>query len=487
MANFYRLTLAVLALLAGSAASAATWGGNVYWTGVSSSQPSVVYPSASAACAAWNAGYTGAMYRNVSLTSVTEGECRNAYQQDSFGRWVDGSGRIDVRIGVNRCGAGKVPPTCEAEGPPPDAHKQSCYMFSGLETLPGGFLVQDQVLSGRVDHGKTFCLPLDTGAAAGGGRGCRIKFSMQMVASNPDGSSTSYGTFNMDPRPGAAATNGVPDYTCTAGDGTTSDSKPAEPPCKEGSQGTVNGVTVCVPRQPDNGVTTGVDGTQTEVKPDGSKTDTRTQTETTCNATTCTTTTTVTTTNTSSGGQAGTPTTTTTTTSTPRGEYCKTNQKAAQCTGAVGGGGGSGGGGSGGDGDGDDPSKFGGSCGAWTCEGDAIMCAIAKEQHKRACELYDAKDSPEYKTYGEKKSLTGKVTGDLEGNREVDIGSIVSTADQFLGSGGSCPADTQISVGQFGSFVISWSLFCPWLALLGHVGVICSAIGAAFIVVGRGA
>lgn len=248
-----------------------------------------------------------------------------------------------------------------------------------------------------------------------------------------------------------------------------------EPKCPGGYSGTLNGVEVCATNQ--TPTITG-DHDATEKHPDGSTTDTRTST--TCEGSKCTTT--VTTINRDvSGNVTGSGTTVTTQ---DKGKFCEKNPSAPQCK--TPGSGGSGGKGSG-DGDDKDKGKFGGSCGAWTCEGDAVMCAIAKEQHKRACELYDAKDSPEYKAYGEKKSLTGKVTGDLEGNREIDIGSIVSTADQFLGSGGSCPPDTQISVGRFGSFAISWSLFCPWLALLGHVGVICSAIGAAFIVVGRGA
>lgn len=465
MANLYRLIIAV-ALLAYAGVSSAQGQCREYGY-FSSIEPA--FPTAADACAgraAYEQNRTGQPYdwRYENDSCVIRQADHPANQW--FGAYV--YSRV-------------VPCPDPGTEPGSNEHAQSCYTFSGLETLPGGFLVQDQVLSGRVDHGKTFCLPLDGGPAAGGGRGCRIKFNMQMVAGNPDGSSTSYGTFDMDTRPGSTPANGIPDYSCTVGDGTTSDSKPAEPPCKNGSQGSVNGVTVCVPRQPDNGVTTGVDGTETQTKPDGSKTETRTQRETTCNATTCTTTTTVTTTNTSSGGQAGAPTTTTTTTNTPRGEYCKANPKAAQCTGSTGGGGS--GGGTGGDGDGDDPSKFGGSCAAgFTCEGDAIQCAIAREQHVRACKLFDDK-SPESELYAAEvaKGTQRNVTGDLPGNETIDVASKLNTGN-LLGTA-QCPGDLNVTVWRT-EVALPFSRLCQPLDYMGWILVAVAGIAGFRIVSG---
>lgn len=205
------------------------------------------------------------------------------------------------------------------------SHRQQCYVFAGLERLPGGALVQDYALSGKVADGTSYCIPL----AGGGAQGCRVTFSMQMQATNADGSTTSYGTYDISTKPGSSAVNGIPDYTCTAGDGTTSNTTPTEAPCKNGSPGTVNGATVCVPRPSDTGVTTGTTGTETKTNADGTTTTTSTKAETTCTGSTCTTTTTTTATN--SGG--GTPTTTTTTSTVGKTEYCKANASSAQCNG----------------------------------------------------------------------------------------------------------------------------------------------------------
>src|SRR5690606_10865770 len=135
-----------------------------------------------------------------------------------------------------------------------------------------------------------------------------------------------------------------------------------------------------------------------------------------------------------------------TTTTTTRGQYCAKNPESAVCKGGKDesgstrnqngrGGDGDPAGGGGGKGDGagkgfceENPnspqckeSSFGGSCQAnFACDGDAIQCAIAKEQHIRACKLFDD-PSPESLLYEANKGKEGNQTGDLPGNETVSI------------------------------------------------------------------
>lgn len=146
---------------------------------------------------------------------------------------------------------------------------------------------------------------------------------------------------------------------------------------KGGTPGTVNGNPVCLPRGTPGNPSSDGSTTDHTTNSDGSTT-TRTETPvTTCTPLGCTTTTTIVE---YTCPPSGSPCTTKTTTRTEPGT-------------------GSGGGSSGTD-PRDDPfclanpsdpsckrSSFGGSCGAFTCDGDAIQCAIASEQHIRNCEV----------------------------------------------------------------------------------------------------
>lgn len=146
---------------------------------------------------------------------------------------------------------------------------------------------------------------------------------------------------------------------------------------KGGTPGTVNGNPVCLPRGTPGNPSSDGSTTDHTTNSDGSTT-TRTETPvTTCTSLGCTTTTTIVE---YTCPPSGSPCTTKTTTRTEPG------------TGS--------GGGSGGTDPRDDPfclanpsdpsckrSAFAGSCGAFTCDGDAIQCAIASEQHIRNCEV----------------------------------------------------------------------------------------------------
>ena len=140
--------------------------------------------------------------------------------------------------------------------------------------------------------------------------------------------------------------------------------------------------------------------------------------------------------------------------------------------------------GGGGDGDGDgDKSGFGGSCMAgFACDGDAIQCSIAKEQHARNCKLFDDQ-SAESKLYNENKNKSGNQTGDLPGNEAINIAGRISSVDA-LGGGTAGVADVNVTVwGQ--SITLPFSMINPYLEYLGYLLVAVSFL-LAFRIVARG-
>lgn len=140
---------------------------------------------------------------------------------------------------------------------------------------------------------------------------------------------------------------------------------------------------------------------------------------------------------------------------------------------------GGGGGGEGdGEGDGDKPG-FGGSCAAgFACEGDAIQCAIAREQHRRACKLFDD-ESPESKVYNENKGKEGNQTGNLPGNETISITGRINTSDAI--GGGGCFGDLNLTVWH-ASVSLPLSRLCQYLAMLGNILVAVSMLMAARII-----
>lgn len=138
---------------------------------------------------------------------------------------------------------------------------------------------------------------------------------------------------------------------------------------------------------------------------------------------------------------------------------------------------GPGGDGGDGDGDGDGESGFGGNCeSGFSCEGDAIQCAIAKQQHIRACQLFD-NESAESKLYNEEKAKDKNrdVTKDLPGNETIDIGSKLRS-DNLLG-GATCISDLSVTVVGF-SVTLPMSKVCPVLGYLGWILVAVASLAA---------
>lgn len=234
-----------------------------------------------------------------------------------------------------------------------------------------------------------------------------------------------------------------------------------------GFKGTVNGVTACIPATS----ATGVDWTGTTTNPDGTKTETTTTT--TCTNGVCTSTTT----KTNKDATGATTGTSSSTDKVSQTAYCTKNPGNAVCA-AVSGTSMPGAGGEGA------KSKFGGSCASgFTCEGDGIQCAIAKEQHARNCQIDALKDSDLYKAWEAVKDFGDKnVTKNLPGNKTHDI--TIASNDEFIGAG-SCPADRVIDMGSLGSFTLPFSELCPWLQIMGYVFVILCSIQGGLIIIRR--
>ena len=245
---------------------------------------------------------------------------------------------------------------------------------------------------------------------------------------------------------------------------------PEEPPksCAKGRcPGTVNGVTVCVPCSDTSSTSSGgsspggsipgngADGTGGPGQPGGPPGSSSTSTSTTCKDGKCTTTTTTNTTG--EDGQA--VDTKTETKEETKEDFCTENPKSPHCV----------------------EGSFGGSCeGGFTCEGDAVQCAIAQQQHLRMCKLFDDHSSAEAQLYESLKGKEGNQTGDLPGNVTFDFGP--ASIDTSSTIGASCIQDMNISV-MGSSITIKLSSVCQYLEMLGNVLMALSFLLGARIVI----
>jgi len=126
------------------------------------------------------------------------------------------------------------------------------------------------------------------------------------------------------------------------------------------------------------------------------------------------------------------------------------------------------------------PGSFSGSCKAsFECDGDAIQCAIARDQHQRSCEMFD-NPSEESKLYDKHKGKEGNQTEDLPGNDTVSItGSMIDTSDAL--GGGACIADKSVTVWNR-TISLPFSQVCADLAMFGNLLVAVSMLLAGRIV-----
>lgn len=254
---------------------------------------------------------------------------------------------------------------------------------------------------------------------------------------------------------------------CTGG-GTDSENKPtarADPvTCKGGQQGEVNGVSTCIPFLPSTRTDSVRKGNESSTDSNGHPLSVEREVNTTCQHSVCTTTTTTRTTSTVTvGGVSTTNTTTATgTVSQPKADYCTKNPKLPECGQS-----------------GDGGSSFGGSCEVdFVCDGDGLMCAMAKEQYKRNCELFVNK-TPESDAYETAKGLD-KEKPVMEPT-DVTISSASFNTSNALGGGAGCIADKTVTVAGK-SVAIPFSMICQYLEHLGSVLMMVSFLMAIRIV-----
>jgi hypothetical protein len=353
---------------------------------------------------------------------------------------------------------------------------------------------------------KTICAAANTGGADSGDTakpGCLLTGYSSLAAGSAGPGQTwvanmAYSGASCDPSAssgggGPATTPGVPDAP-----------NACVPPKVAG---TVNGVVVCYTPTAGTGPPTASSNssTATTTSPDGSTSAVTTSVTVSCTGGVCTRNTTTSTVNTPAGGVAGDPVVTTSTSTCNQGPGCSIYAPTTQVTtttptsGGTGGTGGSqtgtgsttttvttggGGGGRGGNGtgEGDGPqSSFQGTCQAgYTCDGDAIMCAMAQEQYRRDCKLYDDYSSAELQKVQAEMAKTGDRTTEIAANETVTISASSFDTSDALG-GGSCIQDAQVTVWGHAQS-IPFSKVCPQLALLGNALLLVSFLLATRIV-----
>lgn len=161
-----------------------------------------------------------------------------------------------------------------------------------------------------------------------------------------------------------------------------------------------------------------------------------------------------------------------------------TSKVSGQCVSSVPGPGGATGtpGGTGGTGGNGDGSGFGGDCSmGFACQGgDAIQCAIAKEQYVRNCRLFDANEDPNALRFFAEQNREGSQTGDLPGNESISLGPSRFDTTNALGAASGM---TDLTVTVMGTSVsLPFSRVNPHLAMLGNVLLAVSFLIAARIV-----
>lgn len=379
---------------------------------------------------------------------------------------------------------------------PPDTPDDYCaresFSWNAWTTMQDRTGIVEDARELPMDQPSIVCMPV-TGGGGGAGSppGCKHKFTPQLRYRMSDTDPWRYegDSWAMGPNDIAEAGGTL---ACVPGLDDLPKREDPKPGCEGGIPGQVNGVDVCI--DPASGRTEGVDWERV-TDADGNVKEQKTTVK--CDGEKCTVTTI-----TKTPGDPGEGTTTTTTTT--RGAYCAKNPASSICAGAVDPTGSSrnqngrggpgdpasrGNGGGNGEGNGfckENPdlpickkSSFGGSCAAnFTCDGDAIQCAIAKEQHIRACKLFDD-PSPESQLYEANKGKEGNQTGDNPNNETVSLAGRIDTSDAL--GGGSCISDLNVTVwGR--SLTLPLSTICPSLAMFGNLLVAVSMLLAARIV-----
>lgn len=145
--------------------------------------------------------------------------------------------------------------------------------------------------------------------------------------------------------------------------------------------------------------------------------------------------------------------------------------------------GGGGGGGTGGTGQGEAAPTFGGTCGAgFTCTGDAVQCAMARDQMLRNCKNFDDAAS------NDPVVVAAAAGASSPAGHPINSGTSKSLSfDQTNILSGSCPADVSVTVSHFNAVTLPFSSLCTPATWLGNILVGITALSCLGIVFVRGA
>lgn len=128
-------------------------------------------------------------------------------------------------------------------------------------------------------------------------------------------------------------------------------------------------------------------------------------------------------------------------------------------------------------------SAFGGACaGGFTCNGDGVQCALAKEVHKRNCEWYGDVDQARKQRGLDAMSAGIQPDGHPAKSPDsagMDFGSRIDQTDRL---GGGCPVDVTVAGPMGMSFTLPFSSMCDKLQTIGRVMVGICMLAAAVIV-----
>ena len=237
----------------------------------------------------------------------------------------------------------------------------------------------------------------------------------------------------------------------------------AQKRCDAGTcPGTVNGTFKCLPCDSAKQSQTTQTSSSSSTSASGSTTSTttteasKTTANTTCSGGSCTTTSTTT-----STGANGDKVDTTSTKVEPQSDYCTKNPKAAVCKGTE--------------------SSWGGSCGAFSCDGDAVSCAISQAVWKSAC-LTDVSVTDPLVQQGQTAMSNGNRASDHPANSAQSLG-FSANLNQTNPYGNSCPADIQLDI-MGNAVAIPLSTACDSFVLMGRFLVAVTLVAAAGIVFG---
>ena len=131
----------------------------------------------------------------------------------------------------------------------------------------------------------------------------------------------------------------------------------------------------------------------------------------------------------------------------------------------------------------DAKGTFGGTCSSsFSCEGDAVQCAIATEQHRRDCQLFEVATADS--DTGTAARSAGSRASDHPWNSRTTV-DMSGGFDQTDLIGSSCPADVPVPINSPGGGTVVWirySALCTPAEWLGRVLVGLTALACAGIV-----